>query len=189
MMERIKQTIQESIDVKRQLLNSAVIPTLQEMSLTILEGLQSGGRLFICGNGGSAADAQHIAAELSVRFKKERSGIPAIALGTNFSHTTAAGNDYGFDFIYSRQINGLAQKGDFLIAISTSGNSENILQAIAEGKKKGMTIFGWTGKTGGKMAGLTDAMINIPSEDTARIQECHILCGHILCELIEEKWD
>lgn len=187
-MQSIKKTIQESIDVKRQLMNSDAIEVLQQMAERTLEALKNGGKLLLCGNGGSAADAQHIAAELSVRFTKERSGIPAIALGTNFSHTTAAGNDYGFSHIFSRQIEGLGKEADVLIAISTSGNSDNIIRAIHEAREKGMQIFGWTGSGGGEMAGQTDLMLRVPSDNTARIQECHILCGHIFCELIEDSW-
>ena len=187
-MENIKKTIQESIDVKRQLMNSEAVDVLREMAERTIEALRNGKKLMLCGNGGSAADAQHIAAELSVRFKKERPGIAAIALGTNFSHTTAAGNDYGFSHIYSRQLEGLGQEGDVLIAISTSGNSDNIIKAIEVAKSRHMVTFGWTGSTGGEMAGSTDMMLRVPSHDTARIQECHILCGHIFCELIEASW-
>lgn len=187
-MEEIKKIIQESIDVKRQVINSEIPNLLSSMSADILKALKSGGKLMICGNGGSAADAQHIAAELSVRFKKERKGIPALALATNFSHLTAAGNDYGYDAIFSRQVEGIGRPGDYLIGISTSGNSPNIINAIKTAQEMGIHTIAWTGASGGKLSGMVDAILRIPSEDTARIQECHILCGHIMCELIEKDW-
>jgi D-sedoheptulose 7-phosphate isomerase len=187
MIDLIKKWVQEGIDVKRLILNSAIPASLLEISDTICESFEKGGRLFLCGNGGSAADAQHIAAELSVRFKKERPSLPAIALGTNFSHITAAANDYDFTKVFSRQLEGLGQKGDILIALSTSGNSDNIIAAINAAEEIGMKSFALTGASGGKLLAITSKTIRIPSDNVPRIQECHILCGHILCELIEEK--
>lgn len=187
MMENIKKVIQESIDVKRHLLNSEIPSILVGMAENISERMKDGGTLFVCGNGGSAADAQHFVAELSVRFKKERSSLPAIALGTNFSHLTAAGNDYGFEQVFSRQLEGIGKKSDVLLAISTSGDSENIINTIAAARHINMGVIGFTGQSGGKMNTMCDLLVKIPSQDVARIQESHILCLHILCELIEHR--
>ncbi|MDX1684956.1 MAG: SIS domain-containing protein [Saprospiraceae bacterium] len=187
-MEDIRKIIQDSIDVKRKVLNSDIPAQLKAMAEEVTGKMKNNGKLLICGNGGSAADAQHIAAELSVRFKKERGAIPALALGTNFSHLTAAANDYGFDYVFSRQIEGIGKENDVLLVLSTSGNSVNILEAVKKAQELEMTIYGWTGASGGQLAGKLDQLVRVPSKDTARIQECHILLGHILCGLIEEKW-
>lgn len=151
------------------------------------DAILQGGKLLFCGNGGSASDAQHISAELTGRFSMERRALPAIALHENTSHLTAVANDYGYHRVYSRMIEALANKGDVLFALSTSGNSENILEAIREAKNRSVYIIGMTGRSGGKMKELTDQCICIPSEETARIQEMHIMTGHIICEGIERE--
>src|SRR3990167_9531021 len=152
-----------------------------------VSAIRNGGKILLCGNGGSAADAQHVAAEFVGRFAKERAAWPAIALTANSSTVTAIGNDYGFEYIFSRQVEALAKKGDVVVGISTSGNSGNVLKALAEGKKRGCTTIGMTGKNGGKLRTLADISISVPSDETPRIQETHILAWHIICELVEKE--
>ena len=147
--------------------------------------LKAGGTVFFCGNGGSAADAQHLAAELAGRFSLERAAIAGIALTTNTSSITAIGNDYGYEFIFSRQLEGLGKKGDILVALSTSGNSKNILEAVKAARTLGMKIIGMTGERGGAFAKLCDIALVTPSDQTARIQEGHIAMGHAMCESVE----
>lgn len=159
---------------------------VQDAVDAIVNCFRSGGRVYFCGNGGSAADAQHLAAEFSGRFYFDRPVLPADALHCNTSYLTAVGNDYGYDRIFARLISGLGQKGDILVGISTSGNSENILQAFEVCREKGVRTIAMTGATGGKMKALADLLINIPSTDTPRIQEAHITVGHIICELVEQ---
>ena len=159
---------------------------VQDAVDAIVNCFRSGGRVYFCGNGGSAADAQHLAAEFSGRFYFDRPVLPADALHCNTSYLTAVGNDYGYDRIFARLISGLGQKGDILVGISTSGNSENILQAFEVCCEKGVRTIAMTGATGGKMKALADLLINIPSTDTPRIQEAHITVGHIICELVEQ---
>jgi D-sedoheptulose 7-phosphate isomerase len=168
---------------------------LQDLSMQVAEvGMQSsdtlknGGHLFFCGNGGSAADAQHLAAELVGRFLKERKPLAATALSCNTSTMTAVGNDYGYDVIFSRQIEGLAKKGDILFAISTSGNSKNVVLAVQSAKAMGVKTVGITGSKGGKLAELCDTCIKVPSDHTPRIQEMHIAVGHMICEIIDEVY-
>jgi D-sedoheptulose 7-phosphate isomerase len=153
----------------------------------ICEALRSGGRVLLCGNGGSAADAQHIAAELVGRFKLERSAFAAVALTTDTSILTALGNDYGYSTVFSRQVEALCNEGDVLIGISTSGNSPNVLEAVRVARERGAKTVGLTGENGGKLKDLVDACIRIPSSDTPRIQEGHITIGHIICELVETE--
>ena len=141
-----------------------------------------------CGNGGSAADAQHLAAEFSGRFYTDRDALPAEALHCNTSYLTAVANDYSFDVVYSRIIKGTGNKGDVLVGLSTSGNSKNIINAFTAAKEKGMTTISFTGATGGALKDLSDQLLNVPSTDTPRIQECHIMLGHIICQLVEEKY-
>ena len=155
---------------------------------TIVTAFKNGNRVYFCGNGGSAADAQHLAAEFSGRFYTDRKALPAEALHCNTSYLTAVGNDYGFDVVYSRMIEGIGEEGDVLVGLSTSGNSANIINAIEAAKQKKMTTVGFTGLTGGQMRSVCDYLINIPSTDTPRIQESHILIGHIVCQLVEEKY-
>ena len=152
----------------------------------ILNVYKSGGKVFLIGNGGSAADAQHIAAEFIGRFKLERMGLPAIALTTNTSTLTALANDYGYDRVFSRQLEALANNKDVLIAITTGGTSPNILKAVEMAHSKGVTVIGLTGATGGKLKDMADLTIMVPSDNTARIQEAHITIGHIICHLVEE---
>ena len=188
-MERIKDIIAASIQVKQQLLeDDAMLQTITDAVQAIVAALRSGGRLYFCGNGGSAADAQHLAAEFSGRFYKDRTALPAEALHTNTSYLTAVGNDYGFDVVYSRLVEGIMQKGDVLIGLSTSGNSANIVKAFEAAKAKGIVTIGFTGLTGGVLKSLCDYLFNVPSADTPRIQETHILIGHIICQLAEESY-
>ena len=154
----------------------------------IVTAFKSGNKVLFCGNGGSAADAQHLAAEFSGRFYTDRDALPAEALHCNTSYLTAVANDYGYDLVYSRIIKGTGNKGDVLVGLSTSGNSKNILNAFEAAKQKEMLTIGLTGETGGKMKAVSDYLINVPSGDTPRIQESHILIGHIICQLVEEQY-
>ena len=153
----------------------------------VKEALKSRNKILLCGNGGSAADSQHIAAELTGRYKKERKGLPAVALTTDTSALTAIGNDYGFDFVFARQVEALGEKGDVLIAISTSGNSKNVIEAIKKAKEIGLKVINLIGKDGGKMKGMGEVDIIVPSNNTPRIQEMHIFIGHTICELVEKE--
>ena len=163
-------------------------PIIEDISKKLTDALQTGRKIFWAGNGGSASDAQHLAAELVGRFEKERQAIGSIALTTDTSILTAVGNDYGFESIFSRQIEALGQEGDALVAISTSGESPNIVKAVEVAKARGLITIGFLGKTGGKLKDLVDHPLVVPSDNTARIQETHILIGHILCQLIEESF-
>lgn len=161
-------------------------PLLLEISRDISDTFLNGGKLLICGNGGSAADAQHVAAEFINRFQMERPPLPAIALTTDTSVITSIGNDYSFEDIFSKQVEALGTEKDILIAISTSGNSPNVLKALRSASKIGMKSIGFTGKTGGKMVGLCDKLVRVDSDVTARIQEIHIISFHIICGLVDE---
>lgn len=154
----------------------------------MIETLRTGGKLLLCGNGGSAADAQHIAAELVGRFAHRRRGLPAIALTTDTSALTSIGNDFGFDHVFSRQVEALAREGDILIGLSTSGNSRNVIEAVKVAREMGVTTVGLLGGTGGALKDLVDHALVVPSPDTPRIQECHILVGHIWCAMIDEAF-
>jgi len=156
-----------------------------EAALLIMGCLRNGGKVLFFGNGGSAADAQHLAAELVGRFVRERAGLPAIALTTDSSILTAVGNDYGFEQVFARQIQALGRPGDVAVAISTSGNSANVLEGVKEARKRNLKTIGLTGKDGGTLAQQADVAITIPSTSTARIQECHIAIGHLFCELVD----
>lgn len=187
-MEKIKEIIQASIDTKQQILqNEELIGTVQKVVDVITTAFKNGNRVYFCGNGGSAADAQHLAAEFSGRFYTDRKALPAEALHCNTSYLTAVANDYGYDVVYSRMIDGIGEKGDVLIGLSTSGNSVNIIKAFDIAKEKGIATVAFTGITGGQMKSVSDYLINIPSADTPRIQESHITIGHIICQLVEEK--
>lgn len=164
-------------------------PEIEQLARLCRTAIHEGGKILFMGNGGSAADAQHLAAEFVGRFEKERRGLPAIALTTDTSLLTAVGNDYGFDMIFSRQIEALARPGDVVVGISTSGNSPNVVKALAIAKEMGAVTVGLTGAKGGKMDGLCDLCIKVPSEKTARIQEAHILIGHIVCALVDEGFN
>ena len=188
-MDKIKKIIKASIDTKQSVLqNEGLLKNIEASVDVIVNAFRSGKRVYFCGNGGSAADAQHLAAEFSGRFYTDRKALPAEALHCNTSYLTAVGNDYGFDEIYSRLIEGIGEKGDVLVGLSTSGNSPNILKAFKTAKKKEMITIGFTGKSGGELRTLCDHLINIPSTDTPRIQESHIMVGHIICQLVEEKY-
>jgi D-sedoheptulose 7-phosphate isomerase len=187
-MQKIKEIIQSSIDVKQQVLqNEELLATIEKVIDVIADAFQNNKRVYFCGNGGSAADAQHLAAEFSGRFYTDRKALPAEALHCNTSYLTAVANDYSFEVIYSRMIEGIGQAGDILVGLSTSGNSANIVKAFEAAKEKKMITVGFTGITGGVMKGSSDHLVNIPSTDTPRIQESHIMAGHIICELVEEK--
>lgn len=189
MMDKIKHIITESIAVKTRLLeNDQLLATLQQVATGMVAALKKGNRIWFCGNGGSAADAQHLAAEFSGRFYIDRMALPAEALHCNTSYLTAVANDYSYDVVYARLIEGVGQKGDFLVGLSTSGNSGNIVKAFEAARAKGIITVGFTGETGGKMKPLSDYLINVPSADTPRIQESHIMAGHIICQLVEEQY-
>ena len=158
---------------------------VEKAALLLTQSLAQGGKILICGNGGSAADAQHFAAELTGRYKRERKGIAGIALSVDTSALTAIGNDYGFEYVFSRQVEALAKKGDVLFGISTSGNSANVLKAAASARERGCAIIGLSGRDGGKLNEICDINLVMPSSDTPRIQELHILIIHILCDIIE----
>lgn len=187
-MNIIQQRIRESIQTKQQVLESPMIlGSIQVAIERISACFQAGGKVLFCGNGGSAADAQHLAAEFSGRFYQDRDALPAEALHTNTSYLTAVANDYSYEVIYARLIQGIGQKGDVLVGLSTSGNSKNIIRAFETARNKGMLTIGLTGAGGGAMAQLSDILISIPSQDTPRIQEAHMLIGHIICERVEAQ--
>lgn len=187
-MTNIIQTIQQSIAVKQAICNDeTLIQNIQQVATVITSSLQQGHKILFCGNGGSAADAQHLAAEFSGRFYKDRTPLYAEALHCNTSYLTAVGNDYGYDQVYARILRGIGQPGDVLVAISTSGNSTNILEAIKVARNKGMIVVSMTGQAGGKMKDGSDYLLNVPSTDTPRIQEAHITIGHIICEIVENN--
>lgn len=177
-----------SIEVKKQIIKSdELIRAIEKSSSLLIEAFRNGKKTLFCGNGGSAADAQHLAAELSGRLYFDRPPLPAEACHVNSSFLTAVGNDYGFNQVFARYIDAVGQKEDVLIGLSTSGNSENIIEAFKTAKEKGMICIGFTGKTGGTLKDLSDILINVPSEDTPRIQESHITIGHIICEIVEKS--
>ena len=187
MQQQIKNIIKASIDTKQQILqDAALVSEVEKVAMVVTEAFRKGNKVLLCGNGGSAADAQHIAAEFSGRFYSDRDTLPSEALHCNTSYLTAVGNDYGFEYVYSRIVKGMGKSGDILIGLSTSGNSVNIINAIEQAKKIGMITVGFTGK-GGKMKDLCDHIIDVPSTDTPRIQEAHIMVGHVVCQLVEEQ--
>ena len=189
MNNKIKEIIQASIDTKQQILSDEkLLQTIEKIVSVITDAFKVGNRIYFCGNGGSAADAQHLAAEFSGRFYTDRKALPAEALHCNTSYLTAVANDYGFDVVYSRMIDGIGEMGDVLIGLSTSGNSANIIKAFEVAKEKGIVTIAFTGITGGQIKSVSDYLINIPSTDTPRIQESHITIGHIICQLVEEKY-
>lgn len=178
--------IASSIAVKKAILNDGeLLLRIQRVGQVLASAFEQDQKVLFCGNGGSAADAQHLAAELSGRFYKDRKPLFAEALHVNSSYMTAVSNDYGFELVYARMIEAAGRTGDVLIAISTSGNSPNILRAIEKGRQQGMVIIGLTGENGGAMQNICDFLINVPSNDTPRIQESHIMIGHIWCEQVE----
>ncbi len=164
-----------------------MVEDIEKTSNIIVNTVKNGNKILLCGNGGSAGDAQHISAEFTGRFRKERRGLPAIALTTDTSAITAIANDYGYEKIFSRQIEALGKKGDVLIAISTSGNSKNIIEAIKKAKENGLITIALTGRDGGEMRDICDINLIVPSENTARIQEIHIMIGHIFCAKVDNE--
>ena len=185
----IQSLISESIETKQKLLsNEALLTTIENVTQAVIKAFQNGNKVLFCGNGGSAADAQHLAAEFSGRFYLNRKALPAEALHVNTSYLTAVANDYSYDVVYARLVEGIGIKGDVLIGLSTSGNSTNIIKAFEAAKENGMTTVGFTGESGGKMKGVVDYLINVPSSITPRIQEAHILVGHIICEIAEAEY-
>ena len=182
--EEIRRQLEESARVK-QGFSSELISSIAQFAEKSAAALRAGGKLVFFGNGGSAADAQHLAAELVVRLRTERPGLAALALTTNPSVLTAAGNDYGFERIFSRQIESLVAKQDILVALSTSGNSANVIRGVEAGRARAAYLVALTGETGGQLASKVHLLLNVPSNDAQRIQECHITIGHIACSLIE----
>lgn len=188
MQSKIKDILQASISVKQQVLNdAALVETMLAVTEKMIDCFNHDGKILFCGNGGSAADAQHLAAEFSGRFYTDREPLDAEALHVNTSYLTAVANDYSYNEVYARIVKAKGRKGDILVGLSTSGNSANIIEAFKVAKDKGMIIVGFTGETGGKMKPYCDYLLNIPSTDTPRIQECHITVGHIVCQLVEEQ--
>ena len=186
MNSKVKSIISASIDVKNLILADETLQKTIETTIDIItNAFKNGNKVLFCGNGGSAADAQHLAAEFSGRFYKDRKALPSEALHCNSSYLTAVANDYSYDVIYSRLVEGICVPGDVLIGLSTSGNSKNILNAFEASKEKKTITIGFTGASGGKMKDASDYLINVPSTDTPRIQESHIMIGHIICELVE----
>ena len=186
MADKVVQIIKESINLKEQILRT-LTSDINKVADSIVKSLKAGGKVILFGNGGSAADAQHIAAEFVGRFKLERRGLASIALTTNTSTLTSIGNDYGYEEIFSRQIEAVASEDDIIIAISTSGNARNVIAGILEAKKQKIRTVALTGGDGGQLAPLADISLIVPSRNTARVQEVHIVIGHILCEIAEDK--
>lgn len=187
-MSKIKEIIQASIDTKTAILHGQSLHNNIDLCVEkITHALKNGNKILFCGNGGSAADAQHLAAEFSGRFYKDRKALPAEALHVNTSYLTAVANDYSFDVVYSRLLEGIGQDGDILVGLSTSGNSKNIINAFITAREKGITTIGFTGNSGGNLKEYSHILINVPSNDTPRIQESHIMIGHIICQLVEEN--
>jgi len=183
----LRDRIQRSIDVKRAVLQDDAFGGLViQAALQIVKALRAGGKVLFFGNGGSAADAQHLAAEFTDRYLKERRALPALALNGNSSAVTAFGNDYGFDLVFARQLEAFGKEGDVAVGISTSGNSPSMLRALEVAKSKSIYTIALTGATGGKIKAMADCTLCIPAEETPRIQECHILISHILCEIVED---
>ena len=183
----LEESLTESAETKQNILKHCTGDILKAADM-IKESYKNGGKVMFCGNGGSAADAQHLAAEFSGRFYTDRDALPSEALHCNSSYMTAVANDYSYDVIYSRLIKGIGNKGDVLVGLSTSGNSKNIINAFKVAKEKEMTTIAFTGTTGGDLKEYSDQLINVPSKDTPRIQESHITLGHIICQLVEELY-
>lgn len=185
-MTLIEKRIQESINAKQLLLeNSSIIKLIQDVADKLINSFNNGGSVYFCGNGGSAADAQHLAAELSGKFYLDRDPLSSDALHCNTSFLTAVANDYSYEDVYARLISGVGHKGDVLIGLSTSGNSKNIVKAFLKCKELGIQTIGLTGENGGEMKQIADYCICVPSSDTPRVQESHIMIGHIICEIVE----
>lgn len=188
MKKQIQGIISASADVKKKIVqDEQLVQTIEAVTKAIVNAFKNGNKVLFCGNGGSAADAQHLAAEFSGRFYKDRKALPAEALHCNTSYLTAVANDYGYDVVFARLVHGIGVKGDVLVGLSTSGNSKNIMLAFEKAKENGMITIAFTGETGGQMKN-ADYLINVPSTDTPRIQESHIMIGHIICQLVEENY-
>lgn len=186
MIPRIKEAISESVSVKQAILaDPDFLLRIERAAALIVASLRAGGRIHFCGNGGSAADAQHLAAELSGRFYFDRPPLNAEALHCNSSYLTAVGNDYGYEQVFARLLRGTAKRGDVIVGLSTSGNSQNIVNAFAVARELGLQVIALTGAGGGAMQASADILLNVPSDDTPRIQEAHIMVGHLICELVE----
>src|ERR1700760_4935812 len=189
MNDKIQEIINESLAVKTSTLQDhRLFSLVGDIVTLIVNRFKEGKHLYFCGNGGSAADAQHLAAEFSGRFYINRDALPSEALHCNTSYLTAVANDFSYDLIYSRLIKGIGKPGDILVGMSTSGNSSNIMKAFETAREKGITTIGMTGEGGGKLAGLSDHLLAMPSRNTPRIQEAHMLLGHIICQLVEEQY-
>lgn len=186
MQETIKSELKESIETKNQVLKS-LVPQIEKAARLMIEALKAGNKILLFGNGGSAADAQHLAAELIGRYRKDRRSLPAIALSTDTSILTAVSNDYGFETVFAKQVEGLARHGDIAFGISTSGNSRNVLEAAEKAKELGCKTIGLLGCDGGRIGEVVDVPITVPCKVTPRIQEAHITIGHILCQLVEQE--
>ena len=187
MEERIINVLEEQIENLNKLKNNDYCNIIKKISDIIVDSMKNGGKILIAGNGGSAADAQHFAAEIVGRFVLERKGYPAVALTTDTSILTAVGNDYGFDSIFSRQVEALGNSGDVFIGISTSGNSKNVVEAIKKAKEKNMTIIGMTGSDGGLVKEMSDICLTLNYSETARVQEHHLMSYHLICEFVEQE--
>jgi D-sedoheptulose 7-phosphate isomerase len=184
----IKDRIKQSVEAKQLLLaDEKLLATINNLADKMTHAFKQGNKVLFCGNGGSAADAQHIAAELSGRFYTDRNPLPSEALHVNSSYLTAVANDYGYEHVYSRMIKAVGKPGDILVGISTSGNSQNVVKALEQAQTQGVITAALTGAKGNKMGIVSDLLINVPSTDTPRIQEMHILVGHILCEIVEKN--
>ena len=182
----LRTNLERSIEVHTSFLN-ACLPALEAAAAALIKAYSNGHKAIFFGNGGSAADAQHLAAEFLGRYLRERGPLPALALNANSSALTAIGNDYGYDHVFARQLEALAQPGDVAVAISTSGNSASVVQAVRSARRMNLFTIGLTGASGGRLRELVDALIAVPSEETPRIQECHILAGHALCDVVEQR--
>ena len=188
MQDAITSILRQSIATKERVLaDAALLGRIEAATTAIISAFGQGGKVLFCGNGGSAADAQHLAAEFSGRFYTDRDPLPSEALHCNSSYMTAVANDYGYDVVYSRMVRAMGREGDVLVSLSTSGNSQNILNAMGMARELKMINIALTGDTGGKMKDLSDYLLNVPSTDTPRIQESHITIGHIICQLAEEQ--
>ncbi len=184
--DTIVDILKNSINVKQQIIeDKTLVATIEQVVNLVVKAFQNGNKVLFCGNGGSAADAQHLAAEFSGRFYTDRSPLPSEALHCNTSFLTAVANDYGYEFVYSRMMHAIGKKGDLLFGLSTSGNSANIINAFEACRELGVTTIAMTGASGGNMLALADICLNVPSTDTPRIQESHITIGHIICQLVE----
>ena len=187
-MSDVERQIHRSVEVKLAFLAEGGAKVVEQMSEAVLAALRGGHRIYLCGNGGSAADSQHLAGEFVGRFMKERAALPAIALTTDTSVLTCLSNDYSFDRVFERQVEAHVQKGDVLIALSTSGNSPNVLLAVEAAKKRGAVTLGFSGRGGGKLKEAADLCLVAPADESPRIQELHITCGHVLCDLVESRY-